>query len=84
MDGCDTGDWCGCSEGAPAAGPVVVPRLQAGTGTASAHPARYWPPYRAGCGLGDQYVAATLTWWIPDNTPAGRYTSILTLTLISI
>jgi ABC-type phosphate transport system substrate-binding protein len=73
----------GDAEGPPSAGPLVAPLLQSGTGSGLGQPGAVLAIAPAGTGLGDQNVGASLTWWIPDTSPTGTYTSILTLTLIS-
>ncbi|GAA3247620.1 substrate-binding domain-containing protein [Dactylosporangium siamense] len=71
------------AEGTPAAGPVVIPRMQVATSNGLADPGNTLASAPAGSGLGTQNVSAAMALWIPDTAPTGTYTSTLTLTLIS-
>jgi ABC-type phosphate transport system substrate-binding protein len=73
----------GDAEGSPSAGPAVAPLLSSGTGTGLGPPGTVLAFAPAGSGLGNQGIAANLTWWIPDTSPTGTYASTMTLTLIS-
>ncbi|MEV4509406.1 substrate-binding domain-containing protein [Dactylosporangium sp. NPDC049525] len=70
------------AEGTVAPGATVPPALQDATSPGLSEAgvlARAAP----GTGLGVQQVGATMRLWMPDTSPKGHYTGMLTLTLIS-
>jgi hypothetical protein len=70
------------AEGSILSGDTVLPAL-ASAGSAGLSVTRTMATAGNGSGLGTEAVGAVLSWWVPDTTAPGTYTSTLTLTLTS-